>query len=211
MVHPTETQIGQNIDLNLGLGMGGSSSACVMQEQPVIEASEFDHMFRTQDLTFEDILNNPLNPEFQYAGNVSKEKTASEIEIGKRPIRQVHNLPACLKSPFMVKYKDLFKDVNAMNATISDYAFNDGPNNEVMYFDGETSINRSQMKTLGTDEEIDNSIIDAWATILNYKCRNNSIYFSTIPYVIVCTDHIVKKEGDMKKEFQNSFPDFKLK
>ncbi|XP_021762154.1 uncharacterized protein LOC110726900 [Chenopodium quinoa] len=127
MVHPTETQIGQNIDLNLGLGMGGSSSVGVEQEQPVIEASEFDHMFKTQDPTFEDILNNPLNPEFQYAGNVSKDKTASEIEIGKRPIRQVHNLPACLKSPFMVKYKDLFKDVNAMNATISDYAFNDGP------------------------------------------------------------------------------------
>ncbi|XP_021760054.1 uncharacterized protein LOC110724870 isoform X2 [Chenopodium quinoa] len=208
MVHPTETQIGQNIDLNLGLGMGGLSSVGVEQEQPVIEASEFDHMFKTQDPTFEDILNNPLNPEFQYAGskgesknpgNVSKDKTTSEIEIGKRPIRQVHNLPACLKSPFMVKYKDLFKDVNAMNATISDYAFNDGPNNEVMYFDGETSINRSQMKTLGTDEEIDNSIIDAWATILNYKCRKNNIYFSTIPYVIVCTDHIVKKEGDTKK------------
>ncbi|XP_021721517.1 uncharacterized protein LOC110689094 [Chenopodium quinoa] len=68
MVHPTETQIGQNIDLNLGLGMGGSISAGVEQEQPVIEASKFDHMFKTQDPTFEDILNKPLNSEFQYAG-----------------------------------------------------------------------------------------------------------------------------------------------
>uniref|UniRef100_A0A803MBQ2 Ubiquitin-like protease family profile domain-containing protein n=1 Tax=Chenopodium quinoa TaxID=63459 RepID=A0A803MBQ2_CHEQI len=75
-----------------------------------------------------------------------------------------------------------------MQATLSDYAFNEGPNDEVLYHDGENSVNREEMRTLGSDEEVDNAVINAWAHILNTKGKKHSIYFSTMPYLIVCTD-----------------------
>ncbi|XP_021733779.1 uncharacterized protein LOC110700535 [Chenopodium quinoa] len=88
----------------------------------------------------------------------------------------------------MIKYVDLFKYVSAMQAPLSDYAFSEGPNDEVLYHDGENSVNREEMKTLGTDEEVDNAVIDALAHILNTKGKKHSIYFSTMTYLIVCTD-----------------------
>ncbi|XP_021764673.1 uncharacterized protein LOC110729254 [Chenopodium quinoa] len=146
------------------------------------DATDFANIFETNDATLDDILTNSLSKDFQYQGSkeeAGKEREVSEkskgpktkqvVDANKRPRREVTKLPACLKSSFMIKYVDLFKNVSAMQATLSDYAFSEGPNNEVLYHDGENSVNREEMRTLGTDEEVDNAVIDAWAHILNTK------------------------------------------
>lgn len=40
-----------------------------------------------------------------------------------RPQREIPNVPLAFRSPYMVKYKDLFKDEDTMNKLVTDYAY----------------------------------------------------------------------------------------
>ncbi|XP_056688398.1 uncharacterized protein [Spinacia oleracea] len=108
---------------------------------------------------------------------------------GKRPQR-IHKLPATFSSPYLVKYRDLFKNLDTMHQSLADYVLSGQDNSEVLYFDGYNYINREDMKTLVDEAEVVDCVIDSWSKYLNAKGHKDKLFLSTVPYVSIIIDVI---------------------
>ncbi|XP_021732641.1 uncharacterized protein LOC110699439 [Chenopodium quinoa] len=115
-----------------------------------------------------------------------------------RPQREIPNVPLAFRSPYMVKYKDLFKDEDTMNKLVTDYAYSGKDQSELLYYDGVNSINREEMKTLEGDTLVVNNVIDSWAVLLNQKRSKNKLYFSTFPHQIMYANTVCPEGSSME-------------
>ncbi|XP_021762247.1 uncharacterized protein LOC110727020 [Chenopodium quinoa] len=127
-----------------------------------------------------------------------KEKTEIAKEKEIRPQREIPNVPLAFRSPYMVKYKDLFKDEDTMNKLVTDYAYSGKDQSELLYYDGVNSINREEMKTLEGDTLVVNNVIDSWAVLLNQKRSKNKLYFSTFPHQIMYANTVCPEGSSME-------------
>ncbi|XP_057249389.1 uncharacterized protein LOC130590833 [Beta vulgaris subsp. vulgaris] len=112
-------------------------------------------------------------------------------EEASRPRRTIIK-PAIFRSPYLVKYSHLIEEKRGKrqidNTYLADFAFDAGDNEDLLYDDGDTFLNRSQFLTLGNDVEIWNGFLDAWARILNQRNSDRMagstqrLFFSTIAH-----------------------------
>ncbi|XP_056698382.1 uncharacterized protein [Spinacia oleracea] len=90
---------------------------------------------------------------------------------GKRPQR-IHKLPAAFSSPYLVKYRDLFKNLDTMHQSLEDYVLSG-------------QDNREDMKTLVDEVEVVDCVIDSWSKYLNAKGHKDKLFLSTVPYIFI--------------------------
>ncbi|XP_056691771.1 uncharacterized protein [Spinacia oleracea] len=191
---PTQSQVQQPVEAELSVG--AEQSSLPSPKTPLNEVSISTLISSTKtDLKLDEIFEDKGEKEDEGEGNEKGDK-------GKRPQR-IHKLPAAFSSPYLVKYRDLFKNLDTMHQSLADYVLSGQDNSEVLYFDGYNYINREDMKTLVDEVEVVDCVIDSWSKYLNAKGHKDKLFLSTVPYHIMCTNKVCPAGSSYEKRLED--------
>ncbi|XP_056685415.1 uncharacterized protein [Spinacia oleracea] len=170
--------------------VGAGQSSLPSPKTPLNEVSISTLISSTKtDLKLDEIFEDKEEKEDEGEGNEKGDK-------GKRPQR-IHKLPAAFSSPYLVKYRDLFKNLDTMHQSLADYVLSG-------------QDNREDMKTLVDEVEVVDCVIDSWSKYLNAKDHKDKLFLSTVPYHIMCTNKVCPAGSSYEKrldDFQSRIND----